>query len=91
MDPPPYGRGPDGEKWTLQEKLNELVYLSSQLLQTQNSFFILSMYAAGLSSMIGLNVVNTHFKNVKPECGEFYLKSSTGRDLPMGTFLRFTR
>nr|MCU0368895.1 class I SAM-dependent methyltransferase [Cyclobacteriaceae bacterium] len=29
MDPPPYGRGPDGEKWTLQEKLNELVYLSS--------------------------------------------------------------
>jgi 23S rRNA (cytosine1962-C5)-methyltransferase len=91
MDPPPYGRGPDGEKWTLQEKLNELVYLSSQILQPQNSFFILSMYAAGLSSMIGLNVVNTHFKNVKPECGEFYLKSSTGRDLPMGTFLRFTR
>jgi 23S rRNA (cytosine1962-C5)-methyltransferase len=91
MDPPPYGRGPDGEKWTLQEKLNELVYLSSQLLQPQNSFFILSMYAAGLSSMIGLNVVNTHFENIQPECGEFYLKSSTSRDLPMGTFLRFTR
>lgn len=91
MDPPPYGRGPEGEKWTLQEMLNELVYLSSQLIQPQNSFFILSMYAAGLSPLVGLNVVNTHFKKMNTECGEFYLKSSTGRDLPMGTFLRFSR
>lgn len=89
MDPPPYGRGPEGEKWTLQEKLNELISLSSQLLQPQNHFFILSMYAAGLSPLIGLNVVKSHFVNASPECGEFFLKSKTGKDLPMGTFLRF--
>ena len=88
MDPPPYGRGPEGEKWTLQEKLNELVYLASQLLEPP-SFFILSMYAAGLSNLVGLNVVKTHFPSAVPECGEFFLKSKTGRDLPMGTFLRF--
>lgn len=88
MDPPPYGRGPEGEKWTLQEKLNELVYLASQLLEPP-SFFILSMYAVGLSSLVGLNVVKTHFPSAEPECGEFFLKSKTGRDLPMGTFLRF--
>lgn len=91
MDPPPYGRGPEGEKWTLQEKLNELVYLSSQLLEPASSFFILSMYAVGLSPLVGLNVVKTHFPGVAPECGEFFLKSKTERDLPMGTFLRFTR
>lgn len=91
MDPPPYGRGPEGEKWTLQEKLNELVYLASQLLEPNPSFFILSMYAVGLSSLVGLNVVKTHFPNVNPEFGEFYLKSKTERDLPMGTFLRFSR
>ncbi len=89
MDPPPYGRGPEGEKWTLQEKLNELVYLSSQLLEKRNSFFILSMYAVGLSAIVGLNVAKTHFDMRDPEYGEFYLKSSNGRDLPMGTFLRF--
>lgn len=89
MDPPPYGRGPDGEKWTLQEKLDELVGLASRLLAEQNNFFILSMYAAGLSSLIGLNVVNTHFKVEDIECGEFFLKSKNARDLPMGTFLRF--
>ncbi len=89
MDPPPYGRGPEGEKWTLQEKLNELIYLSSQLLEKKNSFFILSMYAVGLSAIVGLNVVTTHFEKKDPEYGEFYLKSKNGRDLPMGTFVRF--
>jgi 23S rRNA (cytosine1962-C5)-methyltransferase len=89
MDPPPYGRGPEGEKWTLQEKLNELIYLSSQLLEKKNSFFILSMYAVGLSAIVGLNVVTTHFETKDPEYGEFYLKSKSGRDLPMGTFVRF--
>lgn len=91
MDPPPYGRGPEGEKWTLQEKLNELIHLASQLLEPTPSFFILSMYAVGLSPLVGLNVVKTHFNVESPEYGEFFLKSKTGRDLPMGTFLRFSR
>lgn len=89
MDPPPYGRGPDGEKWTLQEKLNELVEMASSLLESQNRFFILSMYAVGLSPIVGLNVVQTHFNDVKPEYGEFFLKSANQNNLPMGTFLRF--
>lgn len=89
MDPPPYGRGPEGEKWSLEEKLNELVALSSELLEKEKSFFILSMYAVGLSSMVGLNVVKTHFKNTNVESGEFFLKSKEGSNLPMGTFVRF--
>lgn len=89
MDPPPYGRGPEGEKWTLQEQLNELVRMSSELLEEKNRFFILSMYAVGLSSFVGLNVAKTHFGNQQYESGEFFLKSTQNRDLPMGTFLRF--
>lgn len=89
MDPPPYGRGPDGEKWTLEEKLNELVEMSASLLKSESKFFILNMYAVGLSSLVGLNVVQSHF-NVKTESGEFFLKSKAGKDLPMGTYIRFT-
>jgi 23S rRNA (cytosine1962-C5)-methyltransferase len=89
MDPPPYGRGPEGEKWTLQEQLNELVQLSSQLLEEKDCFFILSMYAVGLSAVVGLNVARTHFSSADFEHGEFFLKSKQGKDLPMGTFLRF--
>lgn len=88
MDPPPYGRGPDGEKWTLQEKLDELVQQASELLEKKNAFFVLSTYAVGLSSLVSVNVVKAHF-DVSPEFGEFFLKSRSQRDLPMGTFLRF--
>jgi 23S rRNA (cytosine1962-C5)-methyltransferase len=89
MDPPPYGRGPEGEKWTLQEQLNELVKLSKELLEDQPSFFILSMYAVGLSATVGLNVVKTHFNASGAEFGEFYLRSAKEKNLPMGTFVRF--
>lgn len=96
MDPPPYGRGPEGEKWTLEEKLDELIGMSASLLQEKKRFFILNMYAVGLSSMVGLNVVQSHFQ-CTPEFGEFYLKAKharlpdgQGKDLPMGTFVRFS-
>ena len=89
MDPPPYGRGPEGEKWTLEEKLDELIGMSASLLHDQKRFFILNMYAVGLSSLVGLNVVQSHFQGT-PEFGEFYLKSKQGKDLPMGTFVRFS-
>lgn len=88
MDPPPYGRGPEGEKWTLEDKLDELIGMSASLLDSGKHFFILNMYAVGLSSLVGLNVVRSHFKN-EAEFGEFFLKSKHGRDLPMGTFVRF--
>lgn len=89
MDPPPYGRGPEGEKWNLQEQLDEFVNMSSQLLEKTEHFFILSMYAVGLSPRVGLNVVSSYHKTDEPEYGELHLKSSNFRDLPMGTFVRF--
>lgn len=89
MDPPPYGRGPEGEKWTLQEKLDELVDGAARLLTAQQHFFILSMYAVGLSALVGRNVVAAHFPAAKLQYGEFYLSSKQQMHLPMGTFVRF--
>lgn len=89
MDPPPYGRGPDGEKWTLEEKLDELISMSASLLKAENKFFILNMYAVGLSSTVGKNIIQSHLHN-HPEFGEFFLKGPGGKDLPMGTFARFS-
>ena len=78
-----------GYGWTLQEQLNELVEMASKLLAPKESFFVLSMYAVGLSAVVGWNVVKTHFPIQEAEHGEFFLKSKQGKDLPMGTFLRF--
>ncbi|QYY34891.1 class I SAM-dependent methyltransferase [Ruficoccus sp. ZRK36] len=88
MDPPPYGRGPSGEKWTLQEKLDELVGQAAQLLHPQPAFLVMSTYAAGLSAMVSENIARAHFPSAELHCGEFFLKGPN-HALPMGAFLRF--
>ncbi len=90
MDPPPYGRGPDGEKWTLQEQLDPFVRLGTELLEEKNCFFILNLYAAGLSPLVGYNVVGTYLDPSGIRCGESILKGTHSSDLPMGTFLRYS-
>ena len=52
MDPPSYGRGPNGEVWKLENNLEELLRLTSQILSDNPIFFILNTYTAGMSSTV---------------------------------------
>ena len=88
MDPPPYGRGPEGEKWTLQEKLTELVESARSIMSPEPAFFIMSLYAVGLSSQIGKNVLNLNFSGTHINSGEFMIHSSKSVPLPMGIYTR---
>lgn len=90
LDPPAYGRGPDGEKWVLEENINELLKLCSQLLDKQNHFFILNLYSLGFSALIVQNLIDCSFGKVQqPEYGELYLEDSFRKRLPLGVFYRF--
>ncbi len=92
LDPPKYGRGPDGEKWILEDSINELIQLSSSLLEDKNCFFIINLYSMGFSSIIADNLINKHFKNAtNKEFGELYLNDRTGTKLPLGVFSRFKK
>ena len=91
MDPPAFGRGPAGEKWILEDSIDEIVGLASQLLKEKDSFFILNMYSMGLSALISDNIVRSHFGNVDTQCGEMFFTDRAGRRLPLGTFVRFSR
>jgi 23S rRNA (cytosine1962-C5)-methyltransferase len=92
LDPPAYGRGADGEKWILDDNLNEMIMLCSKLLSPQNSFLVLNMYSIGFSALVGNNLVNSYFnRGENNEFGELYLADRHGKKLPLGTFLRFSR
>ena len=52
MDPPSYGRGPNGEIWKLEDNLTELLSLVSELLSDKPLFFLLNSYTAGMSHTI---------------------------------------
>jgi 23S rRNA (cytosine1962-C5)-methyltransferase len=92
LDPPAYGRGPEGEKWILQDSINEMVRSCSQLLEPGDGFFILSLYSMGFSALIADSLAQTHFGIIpEQEIGELYFKDRSGKKLPLGTFLRFKK
>ena len=56
MDPPSYGKGANGEIWSLEKNLFELVSLCQQLLSDSPLFFLVNSYS-GLSPQIIENVL----------------------------------
>lgn len=92
LDPPAYGRGTNGERWVLDDSINEMLKYCEQILAPENSFLVLNLYSLGLSAMVAENLVRSTFKNIKTiESGEFYLNDRFDKKLPLGTFLRFRR
>lgn len=92
LDPPAYGRGPEGEKWVLENNLNEIIYLCSELLEKENSFFVLNLYSVGFSAIVADNLINSYFSNLKEkEFGELYVEDRFAKRLPLGVFTRFVK
>lgn len=52
MDPPSYGRGPNGEVWKLEQSLAELLSAVGEVLSEDAEFFLLNSYTGGLSPTI---------------------------------------
>jgi 23S rRNA (cytosine1962-C5)-methyltransferase len=91
LDPPAFGRGPDGEKWLLEKNLNKIIFLCSKILKETNSFFILNLYSLGFSALISQNIIKSYFPDVNPEYGELFLNDKFDKKLPLGTFIRFSK
>ncbi len=88
LDPPAYGRGANGEKWVLEDSLNELLGICAKLLSPRRSFLVLNLYSMGLSALLADTLARAHFPTARTEFGEFFLNSQTGQRLPLGIFLR---
>jgi 23S rRNA (cytosine1962-C5)-methyltransferase len=90
LDPPAYGRGTNGERWILEEQINEIISICKNILDQKNHFFILNMYSLGLSGLIVENLLNIHFPKENLEVGEVYIQDSFQKRLPLGVVGRFS-
>ncbi len=88
LDPPAFGHGAGGERWKLEDHINEMMKHVLQLLDEKEHFLVLNAYSLGFSSLIIENLLKDVAGN-KFETGELYLLSRTDQKLPLGVFGRF--
>lgn len=87
MDPPSYGRGPNGEMWKMEDDLYPLVAECVKLLSDKPLFFLINSYTTGLAPSVLTNVLKTALKKYggKVEADEVGLPISRGKlALPCG-------
>jgi 23S rRNA (cytosine1962-C5)-methyltransferase len=88
MDPPVFGRGPDGEVWKLEEKLYELVTACAALLSHAPLFLLVNAYTAGYAPAVYGNVLSKALPPCTVTTGEVGLKAVSGTILPCGMYAR---
>lgn len=62
MDPPSYGRGPNGEVWKLEDELYGLISECMGILSDKPLFFIVNSYTTGLSPTVLTNILSMTLK-----------------------------
>ena len=93
LDPPAYGHGPDGERWKLDECLNELLEQCAAILAPEKSFMVLNLYSNGYSAVLADTLVRSAFgtKFASLDYGELVLRDRAGKALPLSVFSRLKR
>ena len=92
MDPPSYGRGPNGEVWRLEDNLQELLYKSRDVLDANFSFLLINSYTTGVSPTSLNNILKLTFENCHIETGEIGLPiQEHDLVLPCGIYGRVTK
>ncbi len=62
LDPPSFGRGPNGEKWKLEEGISELLELVASLLSDKPLFLCLNSYTTGIQPGVMANLLSIALK-----------------------------
>ena len=94
LDPPKFGRGPNGETWRLEEGLPPLIADCRRLLDADSGFLFLTVYAVRMSSLALAGLLAEHFTDLPGtiEHGDLAVREEGegGRLLPTAIFARWS-
>lgn len=94
LDPPKYGRGPNGEVWELYDRLPELVGHCRALLDEKSRFLVLTVYAIRMSAVAIGELLSEALADLggTVETGEMTIREEArGKLLPTAIFARWSR
>ncbi len=92
MDPPSFGRGPNGETWKLENNIYKFVEKCAKLLSTSPLCFLINSYTTGLQAVVMENILKLILKDKSGsfESYELGLKATNSNIiLPCGTSALF--
>ena len=93
LDPPKFGRGPEGEVWRLEDHLSALIADCRQLLDERSRFLFLTVYAVRMSGLALAGLLEEAFAGMPGtiEFGDLAVRESApnGRLLPTAIFARW--
>ncbi len=94
LDPPKFGRGPEGEVWRLEEHLPGLLADCRALLSAESRFLFLTVYAVRMSSLALAGLMDELFAGLPGtiEHGDLAVREAgaDGRLLPTAIFARWS-
>ena len=94
LDPPKYGRGPEGEVWRLEEDLPGLIANCRRLLDADSRFLFLTVYAVRMSALAIGEMLRQAFADLPGtvEAGELGVREEArGLILPTAIWARWSR
>ena len=94
LDPPKFGRGPEGEVWRLEEHLAPLLADCRKLIDADSRFLVLTVYAVRMSALAIGELVAQLFADLggRVEIGEMAVREEArGLLLPTAIFARWSR
>lgn len=92
MDPPSYGRGPNGEMFQFKDQIRNLIRECKDLLADDYLFMIINSYTTGYSSTVMSNVASAYFKDANITSDELGIPiKDSDYILPCGLTTRIER
>jgi 23S rRNA (cytosine1962-C5)-methyltransferase len=94
LDPPKFGRGPEGEVWRLEENLAPLLADCRKLVDAKSRFVVLTVYAVRMSALAIGELMKQMFGDLggTVEMGEMAVREEArGLFLPTAIFARWSK
>lgn len=94
LDPPSFGRGPNGEKWKIEEGISDLMEIVAKVLSDRPLFVCLNSYTTGLQPGVMSNILKLALPAAaETDADEIGLPTEEGLVLPQGctAFATFSR